>query len=96
MIVGTLISHGARTFLIAIDVDLATSSKQVTIPSADSIWTCMNIEELTSLSFETGTTPTAPPTQEGVKRSVRISTAGNLPTPASTTVQEEAETPTQT
>ncbi len=96
MMVGALIGHGARALLVAIGVDLATSSKQVTIPLADSIWTCMNVEGLNSLSNKTGTTPTAPPTQEGVRRSIRISTAGNLPTPASNAVQEEAGTPTQT
>ena len=96
MMVGALIGHGACTFLVAIGVDLATSSKQVTIPSADSIWTCMNVKELKSLSNKTRTTLTPPPTQEGVRRSIRISMAGNMPTPASTTVQEEAGTPAQT
>jgi hypothetical protein len=56
----------------------------------------MNVKELKSLSNKTRTTLTPPPTQEGVRRSIRISMAGNLPTPASTTVQEEAGTPAQT
>jgi hypothetical protein len=46
MMVGAVIGHGACSFPIAIDVDSATSSQHVIIPSTDSIWNCMIIAEL--------------------------------------------------
>ena len=50
--VGGLVGQGARAFPIAVDLETATSSKNVIIPSLDKIMHCKNIDELELLTID--------------------------------------------
>ena len=50
--VGGLVGQGARAFPIAVDLETATSSKNVIIPSLDKIMHCKNIDELELLTVD--------------------------------------------